>query len=316
MPDETRSFWKGHLRLALVTIPIRLVSAVSVSGATRLNQIDRKSRQRIRYLKVAADSGQPVEARDIVKGVEIEPGRYVLLTDEDLDSLKLETRHTLDLQSFVDADEIDPIYNERPYYVLPDGDIAEEGYRVIADALGEAGKVGIGQLAMRGRENLVALRAYGGGLILETLRYAPEIRDASRTFAPLATVPVRPGLREMAMKLIDERTTSFDPSRYHDRYEEALADLVKAKKAGPGAVEIGGGEERPASADVVDFMEALRRSLGDDGGKGKAASSPAPRTRKRAIASASKAAATKRTKPPAADTAPPPRPSRTRRSSR
>ena len=169
MAAATRSFWKGQLRLSLVTIPIRLVTTVKSDGAITFHQIDRKSKQRIRYQKIVPGRG-PVEAADIVKGYEVEPGEYVLLEDEELDALKLDTRHTIELAQFVKDSEIDPVYYDSEYYVVPDGDMAAEGYKVITAALTEAKKVGIGQMAMRGKEYLVALRPSGDGLRVTTLR--------------------------------------------------------------------------------------------------------------------------------------------------
>lgn len=266
MAADVRSFWKGHLRLALVTIPIRLVSATAPEGTVRLHQVDRISKQRIRYQKVAAESGEVVDSSDIVRGVEVEPGRYVLMSDDELDALKLSTRHTLDLTSFVHADDVDPVYYDRPYYVLPDGEIAEEGYRVIADALRQSGMIGIGQLTMRGREHLVALSANDQGLVLETLRYAKELKDPARVFAGLGEGgALRPELTEMAVKLIQERTRRFDPAAYRDHYNEALNELVRAKVEGSGAIEVSGGGPSAPTGNVVDFMEALRRSVAGEG---------------------------------------------------
>ena len=159
MAESVRTFWKGYLRLALVAIPVRLVAAERTEATPKFHQIDRKSQQRIRYIKMAGE--KKVAPDDIVMGYEVEPGNYVLLEKGELDAVRLETRHTIELTQFVDAADIDPLYFERPYYVLPDGDVAEEGYVVIRDALRAARKVGVGQLTLRGKENLVAL--YPGG---------------------------------------------------------------------------------------------------------------------------------------------------------
>src|SRR3990170_175269 len=177
MAAAARSFWKGYLRLALVTIPVRLVSAASSEAAVHLHQVDRKTKQRIRYQKVTSESGVVVKQDDIVSGVEVEPGKYVLIDEAEIAALKLESRHTIELLEFVDAGEIEALYFERPYYVLPDGEMAEEGYRVIRDALRATGKCGVGQLTMRGRENLIALMPAGDGLAVITLRYENELKD-------------------------------------------------------------------------------------------------------------------------------------------
>ena len=257
-----RSFWKGHLRLALVTIPIRLVSATASEDKIALHQVDRKSKQRIRYQKVAGETGKVVPQSDIVQGYELDDGTYVLFEPDELDKLKLTTRHTVELTEFVDACSIDPLYFDNPYYVLPDGDVAEEGYRIIRDALKAAKKYGVGQLTMRGRENLIAMKPYGEGLMLETLRYESEVRDADEIFDGIGKGKLRPELVEMAKQLIDERTREFDASEFKNHYAEALRKLVKEKVEGGESTEVGGGDERSASGTVIDFMEALRRSTG------------------------------------------------------
>jgi len=255
-----RSFWKGHLRLALVTIPIRLVSATASEDKIALHQVDRKSKQRIRYQKVAGETGKVVPQTDIVQGYELDDGTYVLFEPDELDKLKLSTRHTIELTEFVEACSIDPLYFDNPYYVLPDGDVAEEGYRIIRDALKASKKFGIGQLTMRGRENLIAMKPSGEGLMIETLRYANEVRNADEIFSDIGKAKLRPELIEMAKQLIDERTRAFEPGDFKNHYAEALRKLVKDKVEGGESTEVGGGDERPAGGTVIDFMDALRRS--------------------------------------------------------
>ncbi|WP_423414511.1 Ku protein [Hyphomicrobium sp. B1] len=257
-----RSFWKGHLRLALVTIPIRLVSATASEDKIALHQVDRKTKQRIRYQKVAGEGGRVVPQADIVQGYELDDGNYVLFEPDELDKLKLNTRHTVELTEFVDACSIDPLYFDNPYYVLPDGDVAEEGYRIIRDALRATEKYGVGQLTIRGRENLVAMKPCGNGLMLETLRYANEIRDADEIFSDIGTGKLRPELVNMAKQLIDERTRKFEPSDFKNHYSEALRALVKEKVEGGLSTEVAGGGDEPSGGTVIDFMEALRRSTG------------------------------------------------------
>ncbi len=265
-----RSFWKGHLRLALVTIPIRLVSATASEDKIALHQVDKKSKQRIRYQKVAGESGKVVPQSDIVQGYELEDGNYVLLEPGELDKLKLTTRHTVELTEFVDACSIDPLYFASPYYVLPDGDVAEEGYRIIRDALRATKKYGVGQLTIRGRENLIAMKPSGDGLMIETLRYASEVRDADEVFDGIGNEKLRPELVDMAKQLIEERTRKFNPADFKNHYAEALRTLVKEKVAGGLSTEVAGGDEQPSGGTVIDFMEALRRSTG----KGSSAKSP------------------------------------------
>lgn len=262
MAESIRTFWKGYLRLALVAIPVRLVAAERAEATPRFHQIDRQSKQRIRYLKVGAGD-RKVANEDIVMGYEVEPGNYVLLEKDELDAVRLETRHTIELTQFVDACDIDPVYFERPYYILPDGDVAEEGYTVIHDALRKARKVGVGQLTLRGRENLVALYAGGAGLVLDTLRYDSEIRDADEVFSSLGRQKPRADMLDMAAQLIESRSQPFNPSEFKNHYAEALRDLVKRKAASGGSVPVE--SETAPGAKVIDFMEALRRSLAPAG---------------------------------------------------
>ena len=263
MAESVRTFWKGHLRLALVTIPVRLVSAEKTSATPRFHQIDRKTKQRIRYIKSVAGKGDAPKAvakEDIVMGYEVEPGNYVLMEPDELDAVKLETRHTIELTQFVDMCEIDPLYFERPYYILPDGDVAEEGYVVIRDALKASKKAAVGQLTLRGRENLVALYPGGDGLVLDTLRYEEELKDADQVFSDLSKTKSRADMLKMAEELIKSRAGSFDPGQFKNHYAEALRDLVKQKLASGGSIPVED-EKEPGGGKVIDFMEALKRSL-------------------------------------------------------
>ena len=287
MAESVRTFWKGYLRLALVAIPVRLVAAERTQATPRFHQIDRKSKQRIRYIKVAAGD-RKVAPDDVVMGYEVEPGNYVLLEKDELDAVRLETRHTIELTQFVDASEIDPLYFERPYYLLPDGDVAEEGYIVIRDALRAAKKVGVGQLTLRGRENLVALYPGGQGLVLDTLRYDAEVRDADEVFSTVGRHKPRADMLKMAEQLIESRTEPFDPSQFKDHYADALRELVQTKVKSGGSVAVE--PDAAPGAQVVDFMEALKRSLG--GGKKASAevrTAPAKAKTKAASKSAPKA---------------------------
>lgn len=297
MAASVRSFWKGHLRLALVTIPIRLVSATASEDKIAFHQVDRESKQRIRYQKVTAESGKLVKQDDIVQGFEVEPGNYILLEDDELDSLKLSTRHTVELLEFVDACSIDPLYFDRPYYVLPDGDVAEEGYRVIRDALQASKKYGIGQLAMRGRENLVALKPCGAGLLLETMRYESEIKAADAVFADIGNEKLKSGLIEMAQKLIEERSSEFDASAYKNHYAQAVKELVARKKDGGQSVAVSGGDETHSSGTIIDFMEALRRST-EQSKTSSSSRASAPKKAAAATAAAHKVSHSKRTATP------------------
>jgi DNA end-binding protein Ku len=287
MAERIRTFWKGQLRLALVTIPVRLVTALSKEKQISFHQVDRNTKQRIRYEKVAPGVGE-VDKEDIVYGYEVEPGNYVLLEEEELDNLKLESRRTIELVQFVEACDIDPLYFERPYYVLPDGEDAEEAYRVIRDALRSEGKAGIGQLTLRGRENLVALKPCGKGMLLETLRYADEIKDADAIFDEIGNARLRQDLIDMAKDLIEQRSAPFDAAAYKNHYAEALRQLVNSKLKGGKQVAVGEEEIEPAGGKVIDFTEALKRSLQKSGSaaRSRAGETPSRRSTSKARARA------------------------------
>ncbi|MBV8472611.1 MAG: Ku protein [Hyphomicrobiales bacterium] len=258
MPVSVRSFWKGYLRLALVAIPVRLVTAEKSETTPKFHQIDRVSGQRIHYQKTVPGRGE-VRKEDVVMGYEIEPSQFVLLADEELDAVRLESRHTIELSQFVDLQDIDPLYFSRPYYLLPDGDVAEEGYTVIRDALRARRKAAIGQLTLRGKENLVAIYADGDGLVLNLLRYDSELKDIDEVFSDLHETRTQPDMLAMAEQLIDSRSQPFEPARFKNHYAEALRDLVQSKLSTGKTVQVG--EGGGAGAKVIDFMEALKRSL-------------------------------------------------------
>ena len=282
MAVSVRSFWKGYLRLALVAIPIRLVSAEKAEAMPKFHQIDRETGQRIHYLKVVPGKGE-VAKEDIVMGYEVEPGHYVLMEDEELESVRLDSRHTIELTQFVDVAEIDPLYFVRPYYLLPDGDVAEEGYGVIREALKASRKAAICQLTLRGKENLVAIYPGGDGLVLDTLRYESEIKDIDEVFSGMGSGRASADMLKMAEQLIESRSASFDPDRFKNHYAEALRDLVQSKLTTGKTLQIG---ETGKGAKVIDFMEALKRSVAGerDSEAPKASKEPAPREKSRAKA--------------------------------
>lgn len=282
-----RAYWKGHLRLSLVTIGVELYSASSRANDLSLHQIHKPSGKRIRYEKVAPGIG-PVELDDIVKGVEIEKGEYVTLEPDELDEIKLDSKRTIDLIQFVEHCEIDPRYFDRPYYVVPtEQDVAEEGFAVIRDALRDAKRVGLGQMATRGRDQICAVKPCGDGLLLETLRYASEVRDSERVFSAIPDVKVDKEMLELAGELIERKSAPFDPEAFKSQYAKALRELVEEKRK-KGKVSHADDEEletRGGSGNVVDLMEALRKSVkgGKDstksGGRKKSARSTSTKTR-------------------------------------
>ena len=289
-----RPYWKGQIRLALVSIPVEIYSA-SKSGATiAFNQIHEPSGQRIKYEKVVPGIG-PVDVDEIVKGFEYAKGEYVLLDEDEIEGVKLESKKTLELTQFVDSQDIDAIYFEKPYYVVPADDLAEEAFIVLREALRRTRKIGLGQLAMRGREYVVSIKACGRGLVMETLRYADEVNKAASYFREIGDIEPDDELLDLATTLIDKKTGKFDASDFHDRYAEALKELIERKKKGKTLnieSDDKGGDSR--GSNVVDLMAALKNSLGSSGGS---ASKP---TAKKSAKTASKSTAKKAATKPAA----------------
>jgi DNA end-binding protein Ku len=261
-----RAYWQGQIRLALVSIPVEIYSATKSGSTVAFNQIHEPSGKRIKYEKVAPGIG-PVDPDEIVKGFQYEKGKYVLISEEEIEAVKLESKKTLELTQFVDQSEIDAIYYEKPYYVVPADDLAEEAFIVLREALRRAKKVGLGQLALRGREYVVSLKPCGRGMVLETLRYADEVNKAVSYFRDIGDAKPDEDLLELATSLIDKKTAKFDASDYHDRYVDALHDLIERKRKGKT---IETEDEAPAQSrgsNVVDLMAALKRSLEKPGAK-------------------------------------------------
>ncbi|MEX2128049.1 MAG: Ku protein [Xanthobacteraceae bacterium] len=260
-----RAYWSGRIRLALVSIPVELYTATKSSSRISFNQIHKPSGKRIRYEKVVPGLGA-VESEDIVKGYEIDKGKYVLLTDAEIDDVKLEAKKTIELVQFVDAHEIDPIYFERPFVVMPepDDEDAGEAYSVLREALKRTKKVGLGQLVIRGQSSIVALRPADGGLMLETLRYADEVQKPNSYFRDLPKANVDKDLVGLAEELIGRKSSKFDPGAFKDSYTVALRELIDAKAEHRQVRQI---EEPLQTSNVIDLMQALKRSVGKSDGK-------------------------------------------------
>jgi DNA end-binding protein Ku len=275
-----RPIWRGQIRLALVSIPVEIYPATKSGAQIQFHQVHEPTGKRIKYEKVVPGVG-PVDRDEIVKGYEVSKGHYVLLDPEEIESVKLESRKTLDLVQFVDDDGIDPMYFEKPYYVVPADDLAEEAYVVLRDALREAKKIGVGQLAMRGQEYVVALKPCGRGMLLETLRYADEVNKSTGFFSDIGDHKPDPDLLDMASMLIERKAGEFDPKEFHNRYVDALHRLIEKKQKAKGEKIIEEAEEAPPKgSNVIDLMAALKKSLGDEkkgGAKAPAKKAPAKR---------------------------------------
>ena len=262
-----RAYWQGQIRLALVSIPVEIYSATKSGASISFKQIHEPTGKPIHYEKVVTGVG-PVDPDQIMKGFEFEKGEYVLLEQDEIDAVKLESKKTLELTQFVDASEIDAMYYEKPYFVVPADDLAEEAFIVLREALRKAKKVGLGQLALRGREYVVSLKPCGRGMILETLRYADEVNKAQSYFRDIPDDMPDPDLLDLASTLIEKKTGKFDPQEFHDRYVDALKDLVERKRKAKGGKIIEEAEEPrgKSGSNVVDLMAALKKSLERPGG--------------------------------------------------
>ena len=277
-----RPTWQGHLKLSLVTCPVALYTATASNAHVSFHLINPETNNRIRMVPTDPDTG-PVERSDLVKGYEVSKDEYVLFDDADFDKVKLETTRTICIDSFVDEDEIDRLYWDDPFYVVPEKGVGAEAFAVIRDAMKSAGKIAIGTLVLRGRERQLALEVRGKGLVAYSLRAHDEVRPAEDYFDDIPSVKADKDMVEIASRIIAQKETDFDPTDFKDRYDEALREMVKAKqKGGKSVVEA----PEPDDTNVIDLMEALRNSLkGSATGakpKKKAPAKKKPATRKTA----------------------------------
>ncbi|HVH48912.1 MAG TPA: Ku protein [Sphingomicrobium sp.] len=286
-----RPTWRGHIKLALVSIPVEIFPATKAGKSIAFHQVHEPSGQRVRYEKVVPGIG-PVDRDEILKGYEVEKGEYVLLDPEEIEKVKLESRKTLELTQFVDIGDIDPIYFDKPYYVVPADDLAEEAFVVVREALRRTKKVGVGQLAMRGQEYVVSLKPCGRGMVLETLRYADEVHRASGYFREIGDTKPDADLLDMAETLIAKKTGEFDATEFENRYIEALQGLIKEKikKKGKRVIQDRSSDEPAKGSNVIDLMAALKKSL-DSGERRAGSKTKAPAKKPAAKKAAPKKAA-------------------------
>ena len=274
-----RPTWQGHLKLSLVTCPVALYTATSSASHVSFHLINPETNNRIRMVPTDPDTG-PVERSDLVKGYEVSKDEYVLFDDEDFDKVRLESTRTIDIGQFVDEDDIDRLYWDSPFYVVPEKGVGAEAFAVIRDAMKSAGKIAIGCLVLRNRERQIALEVRGKGLVAYTLRPHEEVRDAGDFFDDIPSVKPDKDMVDIATRIIGQKEAEFDPSQFKDRYDEALKEMIKTKqKGGKGLVEA----PEPDDTNVVDLMAALRASLkGSAGGAGKKAPAKKPAAKKTA----------------------------------
>jgi DNA end-binding protein Ku len=257
-----RPFWSGQIQISLVSFGVKLFPATEAKSEIHFHEIDRKTGTRVRHQKVSESAEEPVEKADIVKGYEYRKGQYAQIDPEEIKHLRIPSKHTLQMEQFVELDQLDPALFEKPYFVVPEKDSQAEAFAVVREALQQTHTAGLGKIAMGGREHLVAICAPADpklpGLMAYTLRYAAELRSASEYFSDVKTPKIDAEQLSLAKELIQRKAGKFDPSKFTDDYEAALRELVKAKmKHLPLPL-----EEKPAPrAKVINLMDALRRSV-------------------------------------------------------
>lgn len=252
-----RPSWQGHLKLSLVTCPVALYTATNAGGDVHFNLINPKTNNRIKMITTDPDTG-PIERSELVKGYEVSKGEYILLTDEEIKSVKLESTKTIDIERFVPGNEIDRLYWDNPYYLAPDGKMAQEAFGVIRTALEKSGQIALGRVVMATRERIVALEPRGKGILAYTIRSDAEVRKPDEIFAGISDAKADPAMIAIAEKIIEQQEGPFDPSQFVDRYEKALKELIEDKKKGHKPEKVA----EPENTNVIDLMAALKASLG------------------------------------------------------
>jgi DNA end-binding protein Ku len=276
--------------MAYVTCPVALYTATNAGGEVHFNLINPKTNNRIKMITTDPDTG-PIERADLVKGYEVSKGEYILLSQDEINSVKLESTKTIDIEKFVPAEDIDRVYWDNPYYLVPDGKLAQEAFAVIRESMARAGQIGIGRVVMSSRERIVALEPRGKGILAYTLRTDAEVRKEDEIFGGISDKDPDPQMIAIAQKIIEQQEGPFDPSQFVDRYEEALKELIAAKQKGHKVAKV----EEPEDTNVIDLMAALRASLSAKdapaakapakaGAKAKAAEKPAAKTKAKAPA--------------------------------
>jgi DNA end-binding protein Ku len=275
-----RANWKGFLRLSLVTCPVALYPATSESEKISFNQLNRKTGHRIKYAKVDADTGEEVANEDIVKGYKVDTDTFVEVTKDELENVALESTRTIEIDEFVDRTEIDPRYLIRPYYLRPDGKVGHDAFAVIRETIREMNKVAIGRVVLTNREHIIALEPLDKGLMGTLLRYPYEVRDPQEYFDDIQDVKVTKDMLDLARHIVNQKAGRFEPDKFEDQYETALVDLINQKRAGKPIIP----KERPRGENVVDLMDALRKSIGGAAAETQAPKKPGKKPRKAAAA--------------------------------
>jgi DNA end-binding protein Ku len=259
-----RAYWKGYLKLSLVSCPIAVFPATSEREKISFHQLNKKTGNRIKYQKVDADTGDEVEPDEIIKGYEVGKGEYLELDPEELEAIAIESKRVIDIDEFVPKEEIDELYLNNPYYIVPDGEVGQQAFAVIREAINKEGMVAVGKVVFTSREHIIALEPRGKGMMGITLRYPYEVRKEEEYFDAIPDEKVPKDMLELATHIVETKKGHFDPAKFEDRYEDALKDLLKKKQSGE---QIEAPRER-APAKVINLMDALRRSVETERGTG------------------------------------------------
>jgi DNA end-binding protein Ku len=273
-----RAYWKGYLKLSLVSCPIALFPATSEREKISFHQVNKETGHRIRYKKVDAETGDEVDNTDIVKGYEIAKGEYIEVEPDELEAVAIESKHVIDIDEFVPRREIDELYLRDPYYIVPDGEVGQQAFAVIREAIRKEGMVALGKIVFTSREHIIALEARGKGLLGLTLRYPYEVRDEKDYFDTIEDEKIPKDMIDLAVHIVETKTGHFKPQQFKDEYEDALKDLLRRKQKGEKI-------ERPkerAPSNVINLMDALRQSLKAGGSSARrSASRPSARAAKK-----------------------------------
>jgi DNA end-binding protein Ku len=273
-----RANWKGFLRLSLVTCPVALFPATSESEKVSFNQINRKTGHRIKYAKVDAETGEEVANDDIVKGYKVDTDTYIEVTKDELDDIALESTHTIEIDEFVPRSDIDSRYLIRPYYLVPDGKVGHDAFAVIRETARSLNKVAIGRVVLTNREHVIALEPLGKGLMGTLLRYPYEVRDEKDYFDDIQDVKVTKDMLDLAKHIVEKKSAAFEPEGFEDHYEAALVDLINKKRAG---VKLPAKAAPKTGGNVINLMDALKKSLASEGEREAAKPKAAKRAKKR-----------------------------------
>jgi len=271
-----RANWKGFLRLSLVTCPVALYPATTDSEKIHFNQLNKKTGHRIKYLKVDADTGKEVSSDEVIKGYKVDTDTYVEVSNNELENIALESTRTIDIDEFVPKSEIDPRYLIRPYYLVPDGKVGHDAFAVIRETIRNMDMVGIGRVVLTSREHIIGLEPLGKGLMGTLIRYPYEVRDENEYFDGIKDVKVTKDMLDLAKHIVNQKKAHFEPEKFEDHYEEALSELIKAKRQGKAIAH----KPRPRGENVVDLMDALKKSLESSEGTRARKQRPADRKRR------------------------------------